>query len=190
MKTTNFKTIIIVTLCALAFSCKKKETANPDVNPMQAYLSATGFDQDTIIRTNVGYSEFGLSFKPLVNGKITALVVKIPDTNASLRLTFWNKSTATALKAEILNYSTANKEVVTAISPINVVVGTEYMVTVNSDDIYDYRRNNGSAVTYPITVGDISVTGYAYNLGTTQTLPNQYETNYFGGDISFKFQKD
>ena len=101
MKTINFRTIIIIALCALTFSCKKKETANSEVNFLSAYLAATGFDEDTTVIVNSGFYEFGLSFKPLVNGKITAVVVKIPDVNTSLRVTIWDKATANVLKTEI-----------------------------------------------------------------------------------------
>jgi hypothetical protein len=94
----------------LFISCSKKDepivtpTQAPEQNPLAGYLAATGFDQVTSNNINLINSEFGLSFKPLVNGKITAFVVKIPDVNATLRMTIWNKTAGTVLKTETINY--------------------------------------------------------------------------------------
>ncbi len=191
MKRKNFRTIIILAICALTFSCKKEKVENSEVNPMEAYLTATKFNENKIeIKSFNSTYEFGLSFKPLVNGKITALVVKVPDVNSSLRLTIWDKATATILKTETINYNIASKEVVVSIEAINVVEGTEYMVTVNNNSNYSYKRNDDSDVTYPIIVGNLSITGFARITGAIQTLPNVYKTNFYSGDISFKFKKD
>jgi hypothetical protein len=189
MKALNFKIILLVGISVLAFSCKK-ETSNPEVNPLESYLIATGFNEKTTNQIDLGNYEFGLAFKPLVNGKITALVVKIPDVNAALRMTIWNKTSATILKTETINYATAGVEVTTAISGINLTAGTEYMVTFNSNDWYDRRRNASTNATYPVTVGDISITAYSFISGSAQSLPNSPQLSYYAGDISFKFQKD
>ncbi len=188
MKITNFKTFLIFAACALAFSCKK-ETENPEVNPLQSYLIITGFNENKTDLINDGDYEFGISFKPLVDGKITALVVKIPDVNAALRLTLWNKTAGTILKTETIDYATAGVEVTKAITAVDVVAGTEYMVSFNSNDWYDRRRTDLSSITYPVTVGDLSITSYAYKNGTAQSLPNNQSLFYYAGDISFKFQK-
>jgi hypothetical protein len=199
MKTLKTKILLLaITLFAsslLFISCSKKDepiltpTQAPEQNPLAGYLAATGFDQVTSNNINLINSEFGLSFKPLVNGKITAFVVKIPDVNATLRMTIWNKTSGTVLKTETINYATAGLEVTKEITPLDIFAGTEYFVTFNSGDWYNRRRTNGSNATYPITVGDISITGYSYANGLAQTLPDSPQLSYYGGDISFKFQK-
>ena len=195
MKT--LKTLFAILVIAIfSISCSKSDDPapvvpipNPEVNPLSAYLIATGFSEKTTNVVNSGDYEFGLSFTPTVNGRITALVVKIPDANAALRMTIWNKTTATVLKTETINYATAGVEVTKAIDAVNLVAGTEYMVTFNSNDWYDRRRTANTNATYPLLVGDLSITGYAYKSGTAQSLPNSPQTNYYAGDISFKFQK-
>ena len=186
----------ILAIAIFSISCSKSDDPapvvpipNPEVNPLSAYLIATGFSETTTNNVNAGDYEFGLSFTPTVNGRITALVVKIPDANAALRMTIWNKTTATVLKTETINYATAGVEVTKAIDAVNLVAGTEYMVTFNSNDWYDRRRTANTNATYPLLVGDLSITGYAYKSGTAQSLPNFPQTNYYAGDISFKFQK-
>jgi Domain of unknown function (DUF4082) len=192
-------TIAILSFSILSLSCSKdNETttpvtppvaANPEVNPLAPYLIASGFNEKTTNQINLSDYEFGISFKPIVNGKITAFVVKIPDVNPTLRMTIWNKTTATVLKTETINYATAGQEVTKAITPLDVVAGTEYFVTFNSNDWYDHRRNNSSNTTYPLLIGDISITSYAYISGTAQAMPYVTILSYYAGDISFKFQK-
>ncbi len=72
---------------------------------------------------------------------------------------------------------------------ITVVKDKEYFITFNSKDWYDHRRTDSSVATYPVTVGDIKITSYAYHSGATQTLPNTTQNMYYAGDCSFKFQK-
>ena len=63
------------------------------------------------------------------------------------------------------------------------------MVTFNSNDWYNRTRTGNTNTTYPILVGDVSITGYRFGSGTSQTLPTSMSTSYYAGDISFKFQK-
>ena len=104
-------------------------------------------------------------------------------------MTIWNKTASTVLKSEIINYSTAGVEVTKAITPLDVVAGTEYFVTFNSNDWYDHRRNNSTNATYPVVVGDISITSYSFISGSAQAMPNSPQLSYYAGDCSFKFQK-
>lgn len=188
------KTALVLAMAFSLTNCSKDDdtpapVANPEVNPLSAYLIATGFSETTTNFLDSGDYEFGLSFIPVVNGRITALVVKIPNVNPTLRMTIWNKTTATVLKTETINYPTAHVEVTKIIDALNVTAGTEYMVTFNSNDWYERKRNAGTNATYPISLGDISITGYSYKGGATQTIPNISPSNYYAGDISFKFQK-
>lgn len=195
LTTTKFLKVALVVALAFSLSnCSKSDDdpiviPNPEVNPLAAYLTATGFSEATTNQLNLTNYEFGLSFIPVVNGRITALVTKIPDVNAALRMTIWNKTTATVLKTVTINYTTAGVEVTTAIDPVNVTAGTEYFVTFNSNDWYDRRRTNSTNATYPVLVGDVSITSYSFASGAGQVMPNSPQLSYYAGDISFKFQK-
>lgn len=194
LATTKFLKVALVVALAFSLSnCSKDDdpapVANPEVNPLADYLIATGFNQATTNQVNLTNYEFGLSFIPQVNGRITALVAKIPDANAALRMTIWNKTTATVLKTVTINYATAGVEVTTAIDPVNVTSGTEYFVTFNSNDWYDRRRTNSTNATYPLLVGDVSITSYSFASGSAQIMPDSPQLSYYAGDISFKFQK-
>lgn len=174
-------------------ACKKKNNEPPVTepqNPLAGYLAATGFNQkkDNFINAPSSY-EFGLSFKPLVNGKLTEIVVKIPDINPSLRVTIWDKATATILRTELIAVTSSDTEIIKLISPLDLVKDKDYFISFNSSDYYNRSKTDNSASTYPVTVGDIVITSYAFRTGTAQIMPTNVQTTYYAGDLSFKFQK-
>ncbi|WP_029271675.1 DUF4082 domain-containing protein [Flavobacterium sp. KJJ] len=192
----SFKTIFtILTVALLTFSCssdddKDKVTYNEE-NPLDAYMAASGFSQKAVDVKNSGIYEYGFSFKPTVTGKIKSLMVKIPDVNSALRITLWDVATKTVIKSETLNVATANVTVEKTISPIALTKDKEYFFTVNSDDWINRTKTDGSAATYPIVAGNITITGYAYISSTAaETIfPTNARNTYYAGDITFKFQQ-
>lgn len=190
MKT--LKTLFTVAIASIfLISCSKdeEEKEEPLQNPLAGYLAASGFDQKTTNLKNNGDYEFGISFIPTVNGKITAIVAKIPDVRNGLRVTIWDKTTSTVLRTETIDITTANVEVTKQISTLNLVKDKEYFITFNSNDWYSRTKTDDTAATYPFVVGDITITSYAFVPGTAQTIPNTPVKTYYAGDCSFIFQK-
>ncbi len=191
LQTKNIFKALLLCLVISFFSCSKSDDApaQPTQNPLAGYLSASGFDQKTTNAVNGTDYEFGYSFIPTVNGKMTAIVVKIPDARSGLRVTVWDKATATVLRTETLDVATAGVEVTKDIQALDLTSGKEYFITMNGNDWYEHQKTNGSNVSYPFTVGDIRITSYAYRVGTAQAIPNSTILNFYSGDCSFKFQK-
>jgi hypothetical protein len=189
-------TIAILAIAISSISCSKDDESTPvpvvvipEQNPLAGYLAASGFDQKLTNQVNLSDYEFGYSFIPLVNGKMTAIVAKIPDTHVGMRVTIWDKVAGTVLRTETIDVATAGVEVAKAITALDLTKDKEYFITFNSNDWYDHRKTDNTAVTYPFTVGDIKVTGYSFRTGTAQAMPNTPTTTYYAGDVSFKFQK-
>ena len=134
------------------FSCSGDDDTNNETteeveNFLVGYLEATGFNEEVIEEINTGFHfEFGLEFTPLVNGKITALKIMLPDANPTLRVTIWNKSTNTVIKTEVVNVASANTEFTFDITDLELVEYNEYAITMNSDD--GYFRNNQLVLIY------------------------------------------
>jgi hypothetical protein len=57
-----------------------------------------------------------LSFIPLIKGKITAVVLKMPTTNKDLKITFYELKTGKMIRTEIKDILTAGVEVIQPIS--------------------------------------------------------------------------
>ena len=189
-------TITILAIAIFSISCSKDDeqapapvVVIPEQNALAGYLTASGFDQKLTNQVNLSDYEFGYSFIPLVNGTMTAIVAKIPDTHIGMRVTIWDKVAGTVLRTETIDVATAGVEVTKAITALSLIKDKEYFITFNSNDWYDHRKTDNTSVTYPFTVGDIKVTGYSYRTGTAQAMPNTPITTYYAGDVSFKFQK-
>ncbi|QSB27036.1 DUF4082 domain-containing protein [Flavobacterium sp. CLA17] len=186
----------LLSIALITFSCssdddKPEPIKYAEENPLDAYMAGSGFSQKAVDVKNSGIYEYGFSFKPTVTGKINALVVKIPDVNPTLRITVWDAATKTVIKSEVINVATANVTVEKAITPIALTKDKEYFFTVNSDDWINRTKTDGSAATYPIVAGNITITGYAYISSTAaETIfPTNARNTYYAGDMSFKFQQ-
>jgi hypothetical protein len=189
---TSKKVLKISLLLCISLSlvnCSKKDDPIAEQDPLSGYLKAAGFDQKVTNYVNSADYEFGYSFIPLVDGKITAIVAKIPAVQNGVRVTIWDKTAGTVLRTESIDFATADVEVVKPINALALTKDKEYFITFNSNDWYEHKKTDGTNATYPFTVGDIKITGYSYKSGTTQTLPNVNPTNYYAGDCSFRFQK-
>lgn len=194
MKTIKFKTILTLFLFTLIIvSCDDDDEPAPIVyeleNIQTAYLTQSGFNQETNSYTNDGDYEFGLEFTPTVTGKITAINVKIPDTNTALRVTIWNATTQTVLRTEIVNVVNADTNYSFDIADLDLIKDTKYAISMNSDDWYERTKTDGSDVTYPMSIGNINVEAYGYASGTTQTYMESFSVYYYAGDLFFTFQQ-
>lgn len=185
-------------LSIITFSCSKDDTPAPAPvapilaplqDPLQGYLTASGFIQKKDVLVNRSDFEFGYSFIPLVNGKMTAIIVSLPDSRSGLRVTIWNKATATAIRTENIDVPVANVDLIKQITALDLVKDKEYFLTINSNDWYERKKTDVTDVVYPFTVGDIKITASGYTVGTSQTMPTIFPVNFYSGDCSFKFQK-
>lgn len=186
------KAALILTLSVSLFSCKKDKDEKPSYNEenfLDGYLAATRFDESkTNFINNVEY-EFGLEFTPTVKGKITALHVKLPDPNETYRVTIWDKDAKTVLRTEMFNITTADKNYRFDISDLELAKDKQYAITANSNDWYTREIKDRSATTYPVSVGNITITNFIYLKGATQTYPTTSSKVYYAGDLSFSFQQ-
>jgi hypothetical protein len=191
MKTLQ-KTLAFIALFFL-FSCSKDDdvqqtTSYDEENPLSGYLSVAGFNQMQTL-TTVGVYELGFSFKPLVKGKINALVLKNPAV-VNLRVTIWDATTETPLLSEMVNLPTSNLEVVKPITPLQLEKDKTYRITMQSQTGYAHYKADQSNTTYPITSGNIQIIDFKSGDGTTiPTYPTIPYLNIYGGDCSFKFQR-
>ena len=191
------KLTLLLSLSLSITNCSKDDDPAPTPpvvlaplqDPLAGYLAASGFDQKTTNFINGFNYELGYSFIPLVNGKMTAIVVKIPDASLGMRVTVWDKVAGTAIRTETFDVPTANVEVTKPITALDLVKDKEYFITMNTNDWYKRSKTNDASVTYPFTVGDIKITSYSYKNGTAQVIPDTPASAFYSGDCSFKFQK-
>lgn len=187
-------------LAAIATTgCSKDDDDNNNIvippvaveqSPMQGYITVAGFDQATSNFINAGTYEFGVSFTPKANGKITAISMKIPDAAPGTRVTIWQVSPVAVLRTESIDIAAADTEVSKTITPLAVQKDKQYAITYSGNDWYKRSKTDNTNATYPFIVGDIQIDEYRWLGVTTQTFPTNVSANYYGGDCFFKFVKD
>jgi hypothetical protein len=184
-------TIAILLISIFAMSCSKDdETINSEQNPLPGFLEKTGFNQKELLRVdNPNFLETGFAFIPLVNGKITAVVVKLPVKKLDVRVTIWDKTNESVLLTETIDVTTVNTEITKAITPLNLTKDKEYIISFSVTDCFRRRNTAGIEATYPFTIGDIKITSFNYKGGPAQAMPTNTDSLEYLGDCSFKFQK-
>ncbi len=193
MKNLIIKGALFALLFTGIIGCSKddNDSQSPAVaaeeNPLQKYITESGFSTTTNF-VNSGNYEFGMRFKPTTNGTINKIFVKIPDSQTNVRVTIWDVTEGIIYRTEKIASVTSGVEASKTISPLALVKDKEYMITYNTNDWYKRNKADNSAATYPITAGNISITGYGWISGTAQVYPTNFETTYYAGDLSFAFQ--
>lgn len=188
MKKLFFK-FLGIGFAAILATCSDDEKSSKATgyDPLKDYLTEAGLiPQDTLV--DAGDYEFGISFRAAVPGNITAVVVKLPDNETNIRVTIWDAETETVLRTETVSTVKAHKEKTMSIDPLPLEADHDYMITFNSDDWYDFEREDGEPVVYPIEAGPISVLGYSYFTGVAQSFPDSPQDTYYAGNLSFLFK--
>jgi hypothetical protein len=196
MTKNNVKNVLIIALIIFGtVSCKKDNeepapTVYPEESFLDGYLNNTGFVQlNNLIVNNTKNFEFGLEFKPTVKGKITSLLVKLPDVNTALRVTIWDKATQMPIKTETVNIAVADKQYDFDIADLELVKDKEYAISMNTNDYNRRRKTDNSNATYPIVSGNITILSYKFIAADTQTYPENIVENFYAGDCTFKFKQ-
>lgn len=192
MKTLKLFSLLL--LITGLITCRKEDDNDnlktyPEENPLALYLEKSGFNQKINSIINYLTHEIGYKFQPKVKGKINAVTFKIPDNAANVRVTVWDASTKTILRTVNIPAVAANTEVRTAIDPMTINPGTEYLITYSGNDYYLRQKTNGSNTVYPIDAGNITITGYHWREGAAQIFPEKIGVSYYAGDLSIVFQQ-
>lgn len=192
---------VLVALSLVLTNCRKDEPVSIKTNPIEQpsitmakdyfldYLSKTGFTQTNSVANQPNH-ELGYEFKSEVDGEISAIAVKIPNTNPALRVTLWDAETGTVIHTENVNVISANNLYEKSISPINILKNRRYAITFNTKDWYFHRNPSMAETTYPIKVGNLLYTKVLEKATTSQVLPNSAVANTTSvfGRVSFKFK--
>jgi hypothetical protein len=180
----------ILLLALLFTACKKNKPGFFEEKPLPVFLATSGFDQLVNNVINLNTFEFGLFFTPKVNGKINAVTVKVHDAATNVRVTIWDAATKTVLKTITVPSVAADVETKQQLdTPFTLEKDKQYAISFNLKNVYErYRADSGEAP-YPITAGNITITGFAYLLGASQTFPTNNITDIYYGDLGFVFQQ-
>ena len=156
-------------------------------NPLATYLINSGFSETANDVIASGDSEIGYEFKPLSPGKISELTVNIPVVNPAVRVTLWDSATQTPILTETVAVTVAGTAVTKAITPIILLSGKTYMISMQTDSWISHQKTDLSDAVYPLTAGNISILKHVKTSGSAQVYPTDVVTANYFGDVSFSF---
>ena len=187
-------TIGILALSIFTISCSKDDdplpakALFPEENFLQGYLTTSNFNQQVSSQNTSEYYNYGIAFKPKVNGTINSIVIKLPSSDGGVVVRIWKVSTQVLLKTIPVVVATNNLEVTIPIDKVPLLKDEEYIVTMKVNSCFVRKRTNGSSVTYPIEIDNIKITN-VIDTSINSYPGNNSRLNYYFGDISFNFQQ-
>ena len=193
--------ILVLIAFTVSSSCSKSgddqpQPAAPILAPLQdpllGFLEATGYNQVNVAQQsdNEENIQQGYAFIPLVDGKMTAIVLKLPAARQGVIVKIWDRNTGNLIKTETINVPTANVEVIKQINTIDLLKDKQYVINMFSNIWYSHGRTDIEYGTFPVIVKDIKITDCLSSFSqTNETIPTATFLNIYKGDCSFKFQK-
>ena len=104
-----------------------------------------------------------------------------------MRITIWDKNTQIVLKTIVVPFVWSEAPVKHKIESLKLSKGQEYFISMSTNSWYKHQKEDNTDATYPITVGNISITGYATYTGAEQIMPTAEGFNRYSGDVGFYF---
>lgn len=197
MKTTTKLLITAGFLLNVLASCKKTteetKTTPKDAQPNQIG-SMLNFSLFKTTKTGNGTYEYGCTFTPKVNGKVTTLSCLMPDIDI-YAITLWDSSSQKVLAAENINNNDTLFPNTKSITPVSLTAGKAYVITVKSVNKrwFEFRMTNSGIIPYPLSGKYITLTGYLWGSTTSAGVakfPVNKSNTYISGLADFTFQPD
>jgi hypothetical protein len=186
-------TFMITLGCITYASCIKKVNtdtcpAGPE-SPLNGFIANSNFNGVAPLRQqSVPTDEIGFTFRPKVNGRITAFKLKVPNTVSDVPVTLWDGTSKMKIKTVLMNTNASDAVATTNITPIEVLAGATYVISMNSNNSYDYFNTNAGTA-YPISVCNIDVLNCCYNFGFGTAYPGGvYANTKFRAGVDFIFE--
>ena len=162
----------------------------PVENFLNGYLTTTGFNQQTInVASTSGYYNYGVVFKPKVNGTINAVVIKLPSSDGDVVVRIWKVYTQALLKSLSVIVPTNNLEVTTLIDKLPLLKDEEYVITMKVISWFDRKKTDSSSISFPVDVNNIKITGFISDSQNVFPYVERNNVYLHHGDISFNFQQ-
>ena len=130
--------------------------------------------------------EVGYAFTPKVNGKITAIEVKLPFVHGLTDVHIWDGNTGALLRTETLNMVLAHTIIKKNISGISLQANKKYLISVETNYWYRYAKTDPNKITWPYSNGNIQY-NYAASSGRDLIPERNLTDTYFEGDVAFTF---
>ncbi|MBL7808428.1 MAG: hypothetical protein JNN28_11450 [Saprospiraceae bacterium] len=168
--------LLALSLVFSLISCKKDDPAVQE-SPIFTFFEETAIQIDTVEQAADTW-DYGFAFSPLQSGRIAQLGMKLP-VSGSFKVTLWdlNGATPAALVSQNISAQTAHQSITQDITGVQVENGKKYGISILANTFYRITKTDGSAFTYPKTIGNILVEGFHESVNTNGLASFPSETN-------------
>ncbi len=139
---------------------------------------------------DASHFEYGCVIKPLKDGKITGLGLKLLKAG-DYTVTVWEVSSESVITDKVVTIKKDFFEEMTyeQITPIAVKEGVEYIISVNANNWFDFRdTHKDNRVFLPVTVGNIEIVKFGLEKSDTRVYPASFRGYHFLGVVDVEFQ--
>lgn len=177
MKHNNLLFTCTLFCIGILVSCDKKNDPVVEESPFFVFFDQASITIDTI-PVAASTWQYGFTFKPLLDGRITQLGIKLPATG-SFTVKLWDLSggTGTVLSEQSVNSVTAHTPAFVTIPAIDVKKNATLGVTVLANSFYHVKKQDATAFAFPLPVGNISITSFNEVMNANATTPFPPATN-------------
>jgi hypothetical protein len=178
---------LILPACLILISCTEKCPKGPE-NPLANFLAKSTFTKfEPLRQQGVPTDEIGFTFRPRVNGTITAVSIKVPNVASDVPVTLWDGTTKSQIKTVLISTSASDVTATVSVTPISLIAGNTYVISMNTNNSYDYQ-NADAGTSYPVSVCNIDILNCCYNYGFGTSFPGTiYANTKFRGHVDFTF---
>lgn len=185
-----------VLFTVLMLSCGKSSTVNKITeNPIAALFADTVLSDTSkngLSKNQGSFPEFGYEFSVTKAGNVTQLGCKIPD-NGTVRVTLWQLEDTVSIAQLNITVDSGVVKYSNLTSPVALVVGKMYAISVMSKDLYFQNRHTGDPVDYPypITKGNVVISKYGYTYSVTPDpliYLSTFPTTFLAGFMDFTYE--
>jgi hypothetical protein len=173
MRTKHLITAFIAFTALFIWSCKKDTGTPLEESPFFSFFDEANIQIDT---TPAALStwEYGFTFTPLKDGKVTKFGVKLPATgDFTVRLWDLSGATPTVVRERTVTSSALHNPAFIMVPDISVEKGKKYGITVLANSFYRITKKNGEKFAFPIERENIRIESFneATNGSGTAAFP-------------------
>lgn len=172
----QIKLIILLALFGSISACKKKATdpvpiVKASENPMASALVEVANSTFEMPNDYDNVGDHGFKFSPIVDGNITQLACKMPETGI-YAVTLWEEYSNKPLRQKMVEQSTPGKLTYADIDPVKIIKDSKYFITVNNVSNGIVKKylaidgKNKEIVKFPKVFGNIIMISPAYKNNT------------------------
>ncbi|MBK9222732.1 MAG: hypothetical protein IPO78_16555 [Saprospiraceae bacterium] len=152
-----FKICSILVFC-IAFSSCSDDNTSIEEKPFTSFINNSGVAIDTIKKATEVW-EYGFRFKPLANGTITKLGLKVPVIG-SFNVKLYKLSNNQLLAQTSINSTSEVGEFFGDITDLKVNAGDDLGLAIVADVFFKVRNLSGETFMFPITKDNISIQSF------------------------------